>query len=377
MKPKVAAVTIALIAVVLISVFAASQWLRSPPEIPEFYVGVEIAYANATASDVKVMVDRVKNFTNLIVVGAPEISINETALNETCDYIYDAGLHFIVLFTKREAYTTYDTFTWMVEAQQKYGKMFLGVYRYDEPGGNQLDRGREMLVTNATSYTDAAAQYTYALGFIINYYKNYAGQVFTADFALHWFDYQSNYSAVFAEFALSNTREISVAQCRGAARNFNRDFGVMLTWKYDSPPYIESGDELYNDMVLAYNNGAKYVIVFDYPKIDTYGIIAEEHFDALKKFWDYVHSNPQNFGSQKGEVAYVLPRDYAFGLRRADDKIWGLFEPDAFSGKVYSDVNKLVKLYGFGLDIVYDELGVVDAARNRYERLFFWNETIS
>jgi hypothetical protein len=347
MKPKVAAVTIALVAVVLISVFAASQWLRSPPEIPEFYVGVEIAYANATASDVKVMVDRVKNFTNLVVVGAPEISINETALNETCDYIYDAGLHFIVLFTKREAYTTYDTFTWMVEAQQKYGKMFLGVYRYDEPGGNQLEWGREMLVTNATSYTDAAAQY------------------------------QSNDSAVFAEFASSNTREIAVAQCRGAARNFNRDFGVMLTWKYDSPPYIESGEELYNDMVLAYQNGAKYVVIFNYPKTDTYGLLTEEHFDALKKFWDYAYNNPQNFGSQKGKVAYVLPRDYAFGLRRADDKIWGLFEPDAFSGKVYSDVNKLVKLYGFGLDIVYDEPGVVDAARNRYERLFFWNETIS
>ena len=97
----------------------------------------------------------------------------------------------------------------------------------------------------------------------------------------------------------------------------------------------------------------------------------------MKKFWDYVHSNPQNFGSQKGKVAYVLPRDYAFGLRRADDKIWGLFGPDALSGKVWSDVNKLVKLYGFGLDIVYDEPGVVDAARNRYERLFFWNETIS
>ena len=105
--------------------------------------------------------------------------------------------------------------------------------------------------------------------------------------------------------------------------------------------------------------------------------MTEEHFDALKKFWDYAHSNPQNFGSQKGKVAYVLPRDYAFGLRRADDKIWGLFESDALSGKVYSDVNKLVKLYGFGLDIVYDEPGVVDAARNRYERLFFWNETIS
>ncbi len=40
----------------------------------------------------------------------------------------------------------------MTEAKQKYGDKFLGVYRYDEPGGNQLDGGTERLVTNATSY---------------------------------------------------------------------------------------------------------------------------------------------------------------------------------------------------------------------------------
>jgi hypothetical protein len=376
MKSKVAVATIMLVIVILVSVFAALQLLKAPAKTPEFYVGVEVAYANATALDAKVMVDRVKNYTNLIVIGAPAISINETALNETCDYIYDAGLHFIVLITKKEAYT-YDTFSWMYEAQQKYGKMFLGVYRYDEPGGNQLDQGPEMLVTNATSYTDAAAQYTYTLGFIIDYYQNYAGQVFTADYAFHWFDYHSSYSAVFAEFTSNNTREIAIAQDRGAARNFNRDFGVMLTWQYDAPPYIESAADLYNDMTLAYQLGAKYVVIFDYPKLDTYGILTDEHFEALKNFWDYYQDNPQDFNSQKGKVAYVLPQDYGFGLRRADDGIWGLFGPDDLSGKVWSDVNKLVALYGFEFDIVYDEPGVVDAARNRYERVIYWNETIT
>ena len=375
MKRRTVAISIALI-VILVSVLTASQLLTSPPKAEELYVGVEIAYKNATASDVKVMVDRVKDYTNLIVIGAPEISINQTALNETCDYIYDAGMHFIVLFTKRENYTTYDSFNWMTEAQQKYGKKFLGVYRYDEPGGNQLDRGREILVTNATSFADAAAQYTGSLGFIINYYQTFAGQVFTSDYSLHWFDYQSSYSAVFAEFASNNTREIAVAQCRGAARSFNRDWGAMIAWKYDVRPFIESGEALFNDMVLAYTNGAKYLVVFDYPKLDTYGILTEAHFEALKKFWNYYNSNPQDFNSRKANVAYMLPQDYGFGLRRADDKIWGLFEPDALSGKVWTDVKKLVDLYGFSWDLVYEEPGVVNAARNRYERLFFWNETI-
>jgi hypothetical protein len=376
MKRRLVVVTVTLVAVVLISVFAASQWLSGKPETPEFYVGVEVAYANANASDVKAMVDKVKDYTNLIVIGSPEISINQTALNETCDYIYDTGLHFIVLITKRESYT-FDTFTWMLEAQQKYGKTFQGVYRYDEPGGNQIEMGRETLVTNAADYTDAAAQYTSSLGFIVTYYQNYAGQVFTADFALQWVDYKSNYSAVFTEFVSNNTREIAVAQCRGAASSFGRDWGAILTWKYDAPPYIESAEELYDDMVTAYKAGAKYVIVFDYPKLEPYGILTEEHFEALKQFWDYTRNNPQDFGSRKATVAYVLPEDYGFGLRRPDDSIWGLFPPDELSAKVWNDVNRLVTLYGFGLDIIYDEPGVVDAARSRYDRLVFWNETVS
>src|SRR3989337_3826674 len=178
MKRKTIAVTLALITIILVSIFAALIWL----DAPEFYVGVEVAYTNANASDVKAMVDKIKNYTNLVVIGSPEISISQSALNETCDYIKNAGLNFIILFTKNETYTTYNIFDWMVEARGKYGKNFIGIYRYDEPGGNQVDSGRERLVTNATSYSDAAKRYTESLGFIVNYYINYAGQVFTADY---------------------------------------------------------------------------------------------------------------------------------------------------------------------------------------------------
>jgi hypothetical protein len=129
-------------------------------------------------------------------------------------------------------------------------------------------------------------------------------------------------------------------------------------------------------MVNAYKAGAKYVIIFDAPKLTTYGILNDDHFDALKRFWSYVHDTPQDFDTRKASVAYVLPRDYGFGLRRADDSIWGLFPADALSPKVWNDTNTLVKQYGFGLDIIYDEPGVTDSARNRYEHLFFWNETV-
>lgn len=377
MRQKTVILTISLVAIMLTALFAAWHLITYTPYNPEFYVGVEVAYTNANASDVKAIVDKVRGYTNLIVIGSPEISLNQTALNEACDYIRDAGLHFIVLFTRRQAYTSYDPFVWMTEAQAKYGGLFLGVYRYDEPGGNQIDSGHEMLVTNATSYADATAKYTEYLGTIITYYLNYSGRVVTADYALHWFDYRCNYSTVLSEFASNNTREIAVAQCRGAARHFGRDWGAMLSWKYDEPPYIEPAAELYDDMILAFKNGAKYVVVFNYPKTDPYGILTEDHFKALKRFWTYIRENPRDYSSQNGKVAYVLPQYYGFGLRRPNDRIWGMFPSDDIAVKVWSDVNKMVKLYNFGFDIIFDEPGVVNQARNHYDRLIFWNETVS
>jgi len=367
------ATTIVLIVALLISVIAALQLDRNST-VPKIFVGIDVAYANGTPTDFKQMLDKVKNFTNLIVIGSLDVSLNKTALNETCDYISNAGMHFIVLFTKLQNYT-YDPFEWMTDAKIKYGDKFLGVYRYDEPGGNQIDLGREVLVTNATSYDNAAQQYVDYLGVIINFYRGYA-PVFTSDYALHWFDYKCNYSAIFTEFTSNNTREIAVAQNRGAATSFEADWGAITVWKYDAPPYIESGEELYNDMIIAYRSGAKYIIVFNYPKLNTYGLLEDEHFDALTRFWDYVRNNPHDFGSQKAKVAYILPENYAFGLRRPDDKIWGLFESDDLSEKVWSDVNKLINQHGFRFDIIYDEPGVATVARSRYEQLFFWNQTI-
>ena len=31
---------------------------------------------------------------------------------------------------------------------------------------------------------------------------------------------------------------------------------------------------------------------------------------------------PQDFGTKKGKIGYILPQDYGFGLRRSDDRIW-------------------------------------------------------
>ena len=373
---------IALIATILVSLFALNEWFSNPQPTLEFFVGVELAYGDI--GDLKNLVDKVENYTNLFVIGSLEISFNRTALNEACDYIVEAGLYSIVLFTESQKYNytinqkhNYTIFDWMKDAKRKYGDKFLGVYRYDEPGGNQLDHGSSMLVNKSTSYADAAAEYTNGLGVIVDYYLDYSDRMFTADYGLYWFDYRAGYSAVFAEFGWNFSRQLHVALCRGAAKAQNRDWGAIVTWTYNDTLYIEPAEQLYEDLTLAYDAGAKYVIIFDYPKIGSYGILTEKPFDSLKKFWNYIHDNPQNYGANQGEVAYVLPQDYGFGFRSANDTIWGLWSADDLSRKVWDDAKKLIEQYDSHLDIVYNDPEFINVIMSRYEKLIFWNETVA
>lgn len=371
-----------LIVIVAVALLVAINLSYETPR-REFYVGVEIAYGDQ-ASDVIALVDRVKDFTNLFVIGSVELTFNRTALDEACDYIYQSKLNFIVMFTSSSMYNEstgfsdrYRIFEWMRDAQDKYGEQFLGIYRYDEPGGHQIDGGPSMLIENASSYEEVSRSYVGNLSSIVNFYLNYAPQVVTSDYGLYWFDYKASYSSVFAEFVWNESRQRHIAMGRGAATAFNKDWGVIVTWKYDAPPYLESGDELYDDLVLAYSAGAKYAVVFSYPVIGPYGTLTEEHFEALEKFWQTLQSNPASFGTNKPEAAYILPRDYGFGLRRPDDRIWGIFPPDELSPKIYNDVNLLLERYGARLDILYDEPEVIEPLLSNYRAVYYYYQTIT
>jgi hypothetical protein len=374
---KTVALGIVLIVVLSVSVIATAYWwLSSVDSNSEFFVGVEFAYSG-NVNDLKALVDKVKNYTNLFVIGALEISFNQTALNESCDYVVNSGLNLIVFFTDSTEYN-YTIPEWGAEAKQKYGNTFLGVYRYDEPGGNQLDLGPSILIKNATNYTDMADKYTTVLNILISYH-DYVDTVITADYGLYWFDYKAGYTTVMTEFGWNFSRPLHIALCRGAAKAHNKDWGAIITWTYNSTPYLESGEEMYSDLKLAYNNGAKYAVVFSYPVIGPYGTLTEEqgHFKALEDFWSYIQNNPQEHGVIHEEAAYVLPEDYGFGFRGPQDNIWGLWQADNLSQKVWNDANTLLDQYGSRLDIVYDEPQVINSIRNRYAHLFFWNETIT
>ena len=372
-----------LIALITVSVFLTANMFSKQTSTRPFYVGVEFAYGNQF-SQLKALVDQVKSYTNLFVIGSVPLSFNRTALDQCCDYIFNSGLNFIVLFTSSTMYNYSNgyppdntIFDWMVDAQLKYGEQFLGIYKIDEPGGNQLDKGDSMLIDNGSSYAQVSENYVGNLSAMVDYYLNYAPKVFTADYGLYWFDYESGYSTILAEFVGNQSRQLIIALDRGAAQSFNEDWGVIINWKYDQPPYLESGDELYSDLSLAYNAGATYAVVFSYPNIGPYGTLTEEHFEALEKFWNYIHTNPSSFVSSKAEVAYVIPEDYGFGFRSPNDTIWGLFPADALSSKIWDDTVILLFRYSTNLNIIYDDSEVIGPTMNNYAKVFYWNQTIT
>ncbi len=357
-------------------------------QMPKFFVGVEYAYGESV-EEMKALVDKVKDYTNLFVMGSVNLTFNKPALDEACDYIFNSKLYFIVLFTGSDMYNEstsigfipgkYEIFDWMVDAKQKYGDKFLGIYRYQEPGGNQIDNAAAQLIESGTDYAHVSQNYTLNLGGIVRHYLRSSPRVFTADYALYWFDYKSSYSSVFVEFGWNHSRSLHIALGRGAASAFNKDWGAIVTWTYDDPPSLQSGDDLYNDLKLAWETGAKYGVVFSYPKTGLYGILEEEHFAALKKFWNYMQTNSNTQGSQKASVAYVLPRDFGFGFRSNNDTIWGLFsaEKDDVVPKIWNDVNKLTAAYSYNLDVIYDEPEVIENLLKNYNQVFYWNQTIT
>ncbi len=361
--------------------FPSKQNSNSP-----FFVGVEIGWRSSVA-DCKALIDRVKDYTNLLIIASSTITCDEASLDETCDYAYNADMYLMVyfgdlLFSPQEAVvpnsTQYYPYEWIMQAKERYGDHFLGAYYGDELGGARLDTDRPTVIgigagaNQTTSYMDAANSFVQSTSRSMDVGHPIAAPLFTSDYALYWFDYKAGYDVVLAEFAWNNSRLLQVALCRGAARIQNQEWGVMITWTYAGLPYLESGAEMYDDMVLAYNSGAKYVAVYDASHLWHNSTLTEDHFDALENFWNYVQHNPDKHGSLKADVALVLPRDYGFGFRTPIDSIWGFKQADAWTEKMYNDVNDLLNEYGSSLDIVYDDPTFSNALEDSYNELLLW-----
>jgi len=369
--------------ILLISLFSTIIYIHYSFEQKEsekkFFFGV--SFGLNTTTEARLLIDKVKGYTNLFIINSWEISTNETALNEICDYAVDAKMNFIVFFDYLSHIAYPWHLRWLETATERWKNHFMGVYLYDEPGGRQIDLGRwdeGIIYKNISDYSKAADFFVTSISatWSMQDLKNRNIQVFTSDYALYWFDYLAGYDTVFVELGWNHSRIQQIALGRGAATLQDKEWGAIITWTYQNTPYLENGTKILEDMITAYRAGAKYIIIFNYPQTNPYGILEEEHFNAMATFWNMTRSFPQNSLEKiEGEVAFVLPKDYGWGLRRSNDNIWfPEWGPDDLSLQIWNSMNKLVDMYDLRLDIIYNDTRF--DFEEKYSSVYFWNEII-
>ena len=351
-----------------------SNWATQENYRNETYLGV--TFSSETAAEARLLIDKVKNYTNLLVVDSGPVSKNETTLDEICEYAANAKLSIIVYFGNLSYPWQLE---WMNNAKQKWGDYFLGIYLYDEPAGSLLHTSNTspyVLANRPENYENMTNLFIHAWQTMPGLHTlktlENAPATFTSDFALFWFDYKAGYDVVLAQAGLNQSFTQDIALVRGAARVQNKSWGTIVTWTYDNPPYLESGDKLYQDMLTAYENGAEYIIIFNYPQINDYGILTQEHFEALEKFWNTIQASPcQN--PILADTVLVLPRNYGWGMRTLDDTIWGLWSADEKASQIWNATRTLIDRYGSNLDIVYDDIEF--SLADKYFKIYYWNNT--
>ncbi len=373
------------------------------------YVGV--SFCGNTTQEAELLIDKVKTYTNLFVLQSGPISSNMSATTEICDYAVSQGLNIIVYFGWFNPDYPWQ-YPWVQNAPQRYGDKFLGVYYYDEPGGIQLDydwenhflnmsqRLQDTPGANNTRYfqfledsicgylNGSIRDYGVEAQTYVNYMqndhdlsllKNSTTRTFVSDYALYWWDYLGGYDVVLTQLGnnASITQEIDLT--KGAAHMQGKDWGAIITWKYDEAPYLDSGEEIYNQMTLAYQAGAKYIIIFDYPSIEgnPYGVLTSDHFEAMQNFWqDITHPTATQTLQQSDQTkaVLVLPQNYGWGMRNAADRIW-LWGPDEHCTQIWDISRKLLDQYGINLDIVYEDSQF--PVEGQYDLIYYWNQTLT
>ena len=343
-------------------------------EFDEFYFGIDVAYDDL--NKVRNIVDQISDYTNMVIIGSTGISYNQEKLNQTIQYLADMDLSYVIFSARATRLPLIN------ESTSLYDDGFFGIYYDDELGGKQLDLHSHRYVFVANNYSDASSQFVdytnrrLTSGFLLSIDEVDVVpsdfRLFTSDYALYWFDYKAGYDVVLAQLGWNYSRQLNVALCRGAATVLDRDLGAIIVWTYNEPPYLGSGEELFDDLVLAYENGAKYVLVFDSDEAFTQTTLTDEHLDAMERFWQFTKDNPRPVNLLDGRVAFVLPKDWAYGFRGPDDKIWGLWEADELVSSISEDLGVLLEEYGSKLDIIYDDGLELD---NIYKDYIFWNGT--
>ena len=418
----VPALLVVILAVSMLAAMYLSQSSQSQSkDEPNAYVG--IAFAGSTVQQAEVLIDKVKDYTNLFILdsGRNPISENQTKVEQICDYAVARNLSVIINLGIKDA-GNYSAWGWFwnqssLDATKqrwtdRWGNKFLGIYYNDEPGGLQLDaswrRFYEYVGENLSKVDFPAAKSLEEIRLkLLNYINNrtilasddyeleanfFIQQVimgdpgienltasgltsFTSDYGLYWWDYMGGYNVMFAELGWNASVAEQIALVKGAARLQNKEWGTMITWKYDEPPYLDNGDQIYDQMLTSYQAGAKYIAVFNYPYnvSGDYGTLTEGHFEALEKFWNTITTkNPVDLSSPL--AALILPKNFGWGLRNPNDTIWGFWTSDNRTGQTAVVTARLLTYYGIRLDIVYDD-SIFPVEHANYQYIYYWNST--
>jgi len=449
MKRVLTVSAILIITLLLFAVFFVNYSNHSTETV---FVGV--TYCGNSVEEGKLLIDKVKDYTNLFVLQSGVLQRDFGSVDELGDYAVSAGLYFLPYF----GYYIEESFSvWLETAKQKWSAHLLGVYYSDEPGGKMLDdyvefrnttTGDSIMKTRygdvvleksdgiviiykidgiihlslpdsnqnlnstdgtetgvyATFYPDstitvdepnatlpnyatyeqlsslrplkdvheAADRFTTRNQHNVEYLSN-STTVFTSDYALYWFDYLAGYDVILAHVGWNHTLNQHLALIRGAARLQNKDWGIVITWKYKSSPYLDTGTEILNQMSTAYECGAKYFVLFNYyDDLNPHGTMKDEHYTALESFWNDVIKNPRVVhGSIKADSVLVLPKNYGWGMRSPEDKIWGIFKPDNQTHAISDLMESILKEHDLQTDIVYDDPGF--PLPSEYQHIYYWN----
>jgi parallel beta-helix repeat protein len=395
-KQRKIAVAVALIAIIIVSFFVASNLLAPAKQNPipprPFYMGIETGW-NATVAQCKIVIDEVKDCTNMYIIASPQVIKNETALNEVCDYAYAAGLYFMPEFYEQFFLndTGYIPSEWFTAAQERYGSHLLGVYYYDEPAGSQLDTTQiiknNTVITPTTPAKSYLDYYNYffwlwthgsggGLTATSSFVRSVNSSLFTSDYGLYWFDYDLGYDTVLAQFGWNNSRPMQISLVRGAAQAQNQSWGAIITWTYNGTQnggtYLEPPSQMYSDMVLAYNCGASYVSIYDSSQNYLGTTLNSSYRMKLQEFWNYVQQNPAKHGSLKADTAVVLPQDYGFGFRSEDDSVWQNHTATSWTQQLDINVTNLLNRYKSSLNIVYSDPQFQSAIKSEYKKIMYW-----
>lgn len=412
------------ILVLTVSIFVGQTYLLNRGQATidsDPYVGV--AFCGNTTTEAKALIDRTKNYTNLFILdtGRSDLSRNESAVYEICDYATANGLN-IIINLGIDSVTKDGVTIWFWESNvtdikanwtERWGNKFLGMYYNDEVGGIQLDGSwKEFyefvgdrigsskypalvalneIKTKLQAFADNGTtpqNYDLEADFFVNMVlgngdpglaklNNINVTTFTSDYGLYWWDYLGGFDVMLAELGWNSSVAQQIAQVKGAARLQDKEWGAMITWKYDDVPFLDGAKAIYDQMLESYQAGAKYIMIFNYAKdknaTNTAEAMTDQHYMGLYQFWQDIHTKEyqDNSGS---EAALVLPHNYGWGMRNPNDTIWGFWPTDEKTDQIANNMYKLLVEYGTKLDIVYED-STYPVANAGYRHVYYWNST--